>query len=207
MILKGWKEMSESKKDAITARLGMWLFLFSELLLFGGLFILYATAMRRYPNEFHLAAEEMNLFFGGTNTIILLTSSLLVALSLIALKEGRKDRAMWMLVGTIILACVFIGIKYLEWTEKIHHGLYPNASELLARPRGEIFFFNLYYLITGLHGLHVTIGAIIFTIILIMIRKDRIQADEPVILENCGLYWHLVDIIWIFIFPLFYLIT
>jgi len=207
MILKGWKEMSESKKDAVTARLGMWLFLFSELLLFGGLFILYATAMRRYPNEFHLAAEEMNLFFGGTNTIILLTSSLLVALSLIALKQGRKDRAMWMLVGTIILACIFIGIKYLEWTEKIHHGLYPNASELLARPRGEIFFFNLYYLITGLHGLHVTIGAIIFTIILIMISKDRIQADDPVILENCGLYWHLVDIIWIFIFPLFYLIT
>ena len=185
----------------------MWLFLFSEMLLFGGLFLLYGAAMRRYPREFHIAAGEMSTLFGGMNTAILLSSSLSMALSVAALKKKEKARSMWFLLGTILLACAFLSNKYLEWTEKIHHGFYPNAPELLALSKGEILFFDLYYIMTGLHGLHVAVGAALFIVVWFLIRGDRIHSGKPAFLENCGLYWHLVDIIWIYLFPLFYLIT
>ena len=199
--------MSEGKKDATTARLGMWLFLLSELLLFGGLFLLFAVGLRRYPGDFHGGAQEMNTFFGGLNTGVLLTSSLSMALAVSALKKGAKARSLGLLLCTMLLACVFLGNKYLEWGEKIHHGTYPNAPQLLARSKGEILFFNLYYIMTGLHGLHVAVGAVVIGAAWFLIRAGRIHSSEPVVLENCGLYWHLVDIIWIYLFPLFYLIT
>jgi cytochrome c oxidase subunit 3 len=185
----------------------MWLFLFSEVLLFGGLFLLYAVGLRRYPAEFHGGAQEMNVFFGGLNTGVLLTSSLSMALAVAALKKGAKGRASGLLLCTLVLACAFLVNKYLEWGEKIHHGLFPNAPGFLGRPQGEMLFFNLYYIMTGLHGLHVAIGAVVIGTAWFMIRAGRIHQEDPVILENCGLYWHLVDVIWIYLFPLFYLIT
>jgi len=197
----------EEKKDHLTGRLGMWLFLFSELLLFGGLFILYGVARRRFPLEFHGAAAEMNTLFGVLNTGVLITSSLFVALAVAALKKRAKTRALWYTACTVFLAVTFLCVKVVEWSEKIHHGLYPNAAELLARPRGEILFFNLYYIMTGLHGVHVAVGVALLTVVWLMIRKDRIHGGNPAVLENSGLYWHLVDIIWIYLFPLFYLIT
>lgn len=199
--------MSEAVKDPIAGRLGMWLFLFSELLLFGALFLLYGVALRRYPQEFHAAAGEMSTLFGGANTAILITSSLCMALAVSALKQSSKAATLGFLICTILLALAFLGVKALEWSEKIHHGIYPNAPELLARPGGEVLFFNLYYITTGLHGVHVAIGAAVLAAVWVLIRKDHIHGGEPAILENCGLYWHLVDIIWIFLFPLFYLIT
>ena len=207
MTSREFNAVSEKRNDPVTARLGMWLFLCSELLLFGALFLLYGVALRRYPREFHLAAMEMNILFGGVNTGILITSSLCMALAVAALKRRAKVRSLAFLAGTILLAIAFLGVKALEWSEKINHGIYPNAPGLLARPGGEVFYFNLYYLMTGLHGVHVAIGAVVFGVVWILIRKDRIHGGEPVILENCGLYWHLVDIIWIYLFPLFYLIT
>jgi cytochrome c oxidase subunit 3 len=185
----------------------MWIFLFSELLLFGGLFILYGAARKRFPLEFHEGAAEMNTLFGILNTGVLITSSLCVALAVAGLKQRAKTRALWHTGCTVFLAATFLCLKGVEWNEKIHHGLYPNAAELLARPRGEILFFNLYYIMTGLHGVHVAVGAALLTAVWVLIGKDRIHAGKPVVLENCGLYWHLVDIIWIYLFPLFYLIT
>jgi cytochrome c oxidase subunit 3 len=207
MISREFNAVSEKRNDPLTARLGMWIFLCSELLLFGALFILYGVALRRYPREFHLAAMEMNIFFGGANTGILITSSLCVALSVAALKRRAKVRSLAFLAGAILMAIAFLGVKAVEWSEKINHGIYPNAPELLARPGGEVFYFNLYYLMTGLHGVHVAVGVVALGIVWILIHNDRIHGGEPVILENCGLYWHLVDIIWIYLFPLFYLIT
>jgi cytochrome c oxidase subunit III len=199
--------MSEGKRDSAVARLGMWLFLFSELILFGGLFLLYLTSLRRFRPDFHEAAKEMSLFYGGINTAILITSSLFVALAVEAMKRGEKRRSMWLLAGTIIFACVFLFNKYLEWSEKIHHGLFPNSPEMMSLPGGRIFFFDLYYVMTGLHGLHVLVGVGLFGVVLYKIHKDSINSGRPAILENCGLYWHMVDIIWIYLFPVFYLIT
>jgi cytochrome c oxidase subunit 3 len=185
----------------------MWLFLYSEVLLFGGLFLLYAVGLRRYPAEFHAGAREMNVFFGGLNTGLLLTSSLSMALAVAAVKKDARSRALRLLLCTLILACTFLVNKYLEWGEKIRHGLFPNAPGLLERSPGEMLFFNLYSIMTGLHGLHVAVGAAVIGAAWFMIRAGRIHGEDPVILENCGLYWHLVDVIWIYLFPLFYLIT
>jgi cytochrome c oxidase subunit III len=199
--------MSEEKRDPETARLGMWLFLLSELILFGGLFLLYLTALRRYHQDFHEAAKEMSLFFGGINTAVLITSSLFAALSVAAMKRGEKRRSVWLLAGTIFLGCAFLFNKYLEWSEKIHHGLFPNSPDMKLLPDGRVFFFDLYYVMTGLHGLHVAVGIGVFSVVLCKIYKGSVNPGRPVILENSGLYWHLVDVVWIYLFPVFYLIT
>ena len=108
---------------------------------------------------------------------------------------------------TILLGLFFMVNKYFEWTEKFHHGIYPGSEELLAKNSGEILFFGLYYMMTGLHGIHVLVGMILIAIMAVATKRDLINHSNYVRLENIGLYWHLVDIIWIFLFPLFYLIT
>jgi cytochrome c oxidase subunit 3 len=193
-------------KDYIGAKFGMWLFLFTEVLLFGGLFLLYAVYLARYPQEFISAGSELNVWFGGGNTMVLLTSSLFVAISITALRRGSKTLCLRLLSGTIACAAIFMINKYFEWSAKIHHGIYPGSAHLKEMQPGEMVFFNLYYLTTGLHGLHVIIGALILVWAMILIKNDKVTADDWVILENAGLYWHLVDLIWIFVFPLYYLI-
>ncbi len=196
-----------TNKDYIGAKIGMWLFLFTEILLFGGLFVLYSVYLHRYPEEFHLAGSELNVYFGTANTLVLLTSSFSMALSITALQKGNKKLCMILLTVTMILACVFLVNKYFEWAAKIHHGIYPDSPTLLERPKGEIIFFGLYYTMTGLHGLHVLIGALIIFVVLILVAKNRVTSSDFVAVENTGLYWHLVDMIWIYLFPLFYLVV
>lgn len=193
-------------KDYTGAKFGMWLFLFTEVLLFGGLFILYAVYLSRYPKEFLTAGKELNVWFGGGNTLVLLTSSLFVAVSITALRQGAKKLCLGLLIATISCAVIFLINKYFEWSAKIHHGIYPGSSHLKEMLPGEIVFFNLYYLTTGLHGIHVAVGALILSWAAVLVKRDRINANDWVILENAALYWHLVDLIWIFIFPLYYLI-
>ncbi|HJV33877.1 cytochrome c oxidase subunit 3 family protein [Geomonas sp.] len=193
-------------KDNVGAKLGMWLFLFTELLLFGGLFILYAVYLNRYPHEFAAGGHELNVVFGATNTVVLLTSSLLAAMSVTAIKQGEKRNAILLLLGTIGCALIFLGIKYLEWSAKIGHGIYPGSPKLGAGPPGESVFFSMYYLTTGLHGLHVIVGGVLLGWITTKIKSGAINAHDNVTVENGTLYWHLVDLIWIFIFPLYYLI-
>lgn len=194
-------------QDHAGSRFGMWIFLLSELLLFGALFLMYGFYASRYPGEFSHAAKSLSVIHGTTNTVVLLTSSLLVALAVIRLKSGAARNAIWNLSGALLLALTFLGIKAVEWGAKFHHGIYPGAPELLARPKGEIVFFNLYYVITGLHAIHVIIGATVLAIVALMIHRGRVTAGEPTTLENSGLYWHLVDVIWIYVFPLFYLVV
>lgn len=193
-------------QDYTGAKFGMWLFLFTEVLLFGGLFILYAVYLARYPQEFISAGAELDVRFGGANTLVLLTSSLFVAFSITALRTGRVRLTLGLLGGTIICAALFMVNKYFEWSAKIQHGIYPGSDHLKELLPGEMVFFNLYYLTTGLHGIHVVIGALILGWAMILIQTGRVNAGDWVILENAGLYWHLVDLIWIFIFPLYYLI-
>jgi len=192
-------------KDPEAAKIGMWLFLATEMLLFGGLFILYATYRGRYTGDFHRGGQELDAVIGVTNTIILLTSSLTMAMSLTALGRGKKALALALIAITVVLGGAFLTNKFFEWSTKIHHGIYPSSPELLSRPRGEVMFFGLYFAMTGLHGLHVLAGAGVLTVMAILVARDRITAADPVLLVNAGLYWHLVDVIWIFLLPLFYL--
>lgn len=193
-------------RDDVGSRMGMWLFLFTELILFGGLFIVYAVYRFNFPTEFMLASQELNTFIGTINTIILLTSSLTAAMSITSIREGKRNLTLLFVGATILLGLVFLINKYFEWGHKFEIGLYPGAPELLARPSGEILYFGLYYTMTGLHALHVIIGMTLLAVLFGWIRNGRIQAESYVRLEAGALYWHLVDIIWIFLFPLFYLI-
>jgi cytochrome c oxidase subunit III len=194
-------------RDDVGARMGMWLFLFTELLLFGGMFFLYSVYRFMHQEAFHIAAKELDNIVGTFNTIILLTSSLTMALSITAIQKNNKRLSIFFQVLTILMGLGFMVNKYFEWMTKIHHGVFPGGEELLNRGAGEILFFGLYYVMTGLHGLHVLIGMGIIGTMTWFTKRNIINQESNVKLEAAGLYWHLVDIIWIFLFPLFYLIT
>ncbi|UZP68227.1 cytochrome c oxidase subunit 3 [Desulfovibrio mangrovi] len=194
-------------KDYTGAKLGMWLFLFTEVLLFGGLFLLYAAYLHKFPSEFHLAGKELNVVLGATNTVVLISSSWFMAMSISALQQGSVDQSKKFLLLTLAMALTFLVIKYFEWSAKIEHGIFPDSPELLARPAGEVVFFGLYYLMTGLHGLHVILGGGLLSFAYFLIVQGKVTPQDFVFLENSGLYWHLVDLVWIFLFPLFYLIA
>jgi cytochrome c oxidase subunit 3 len=193
-------------KDYAGAKLGMWLFLFTEILLFGGLFLLYATYLARYPQQFGAAGKEMHLLFGTANTVILITSSLLAAMAVTAIQRGERRTTLLLLGGTVICAVVFLVNKFFEWSDEIGRGFYPNSPLFATAPTGESVYFSLYYLTTGLHGLHVLAGATLLSVVALRVRRGTIHSGDYVLLENGALYWHLVDLIWIFIFPLYYLI-
>jgi len=198
--------VSEEVRDDSGAKLGMWLFILSELLLFGGMFILYSVYRYKNPADFHHASRELEVLLGTFNTIILLTSSLSVAASISAIQRGQRHLSMILLMVTIALGLFFLANKGFEWGTKIEHSIYPNSPTLLARAKGEVLFFGLYYVMTGLHGFHVLVGVCVLSVMLIWVAKEKINRTRFVPLENSGLYWHLVDIIWIFLYPLFYLI-
>jgi len=194
-------------RDYTGAKLGMWLFLFTEVLLFGGLFPVYSVYRSMYALDFHEAAKGLSTVLGTVNTVILLTSSLTMALAITALQRGNARRSIWLQAATVALGLAFLVNKYFEWSGHIHEGLYPNADELLSRSHGQVLFYGLYYVMTGLHGLHVVAGLVLIGIMLILTVRQRITESDHGKLENAGLYWHLVDLIWIYLFPLFYLIT
>jgi len=194
-------------RDDEGSRMGMWLFLFTELILFGGLFFVYSVYRYLHQQDFHVAAKSMNVFIGTANTLILLTSSLTIVLSIVAMQNRKKILSLLLQGITVIFGLLFLVNKYFEWSTEIGHGNYPGSPELLSQSSGHILFFGLYYVMTGLHGLHVIIGMVIIMFMIRFTMKDIITPDSYVKLEAAGLYWHLVDIIWIFLFPLFYLIT
>lgn len=199
-------ETHQAHRDDEGAKLGMWIFLFTELMLFGGLFLLYMGYRFLNQEAFVVAASELDVAVGTLNTIILLTSSLTMALSIAALQKGNKTLSLVFLGSTLFLALLFLVNKFFEWSEKFSHGIYPGSSELADKGNGEILFFGLYYVMTGLHGIHVIIGMIIMSFMAVFVIRGSVTRDNYVKLENCGLYWHLVDLIWIFLFPLFYLL-
>ena len=198
---------AEHHRDDKGAKMGMWLFLLTELLLFTGLFLMYSVYRYLNTADFHRAGLETHTLFGTVNTMVLLTSSLTMVLSIAAIQRGRKWLSVSFLSSTILLGLAFLIVKLFEWSLEIKEGLYPGSAILLNKPNGEILFFGLYYTMTGLHGLHVIAGMIVLIFMLVFILRDKITKDDYVKLENAGLYWHLVDIIWIFLFPLFYLIN
>ncbi|MGE5313480.1 MAG: cytochrome c oxidase subunit 3 family protein [Acidobacteriota bacterium] len=193
-------------RDDEGSRMGMWLFLFTELILFGGMFIIYSVYRFSHQAEFHLAAQELNTSIGLINTIILLTSSMTMAMSITAIQKDNKLLSMALLSVTLILAFAFLVNKFFEWSVKFEHGLIPGSKEMMNLPPGEVLYFGLYFVMTGLHALHVIIGMGILAVNLGFLKRNIVTAQSNVKLETAGLYWHLVDLIWIFLFPLFYLL-
>ncbi|HMK49257.1 MAG TPA: cytochrome c oxidase subunit 3 [Thermodesulfovibrionales bacterium] len=193
--------------DETGKKIGMWFFLFTELLFFGGMFLLYSVYRYRYPADFHAAAKGENLVIGSINTAILLTSSLSIALSISAVRKGNRKLSALLQLITIISGLVFLVNKYFEWTEKIFRGFYPNSPVMMEQNKGVILFYSLYYVMTGIHGLHVLIGIAVISFMVAFTLRGAIVPENFAKLENTGLYWHFVDIVWIYLFPLFYLIT
>lgn len=193
-------------RDDFGSKMGMWLFLFTEILLFGGLFLLYAGYRFIHPDGFAAAAAELDMLMGAVNTVILLTSSLTVVLAIVALQKNKKRLSLFFLWVTVFFGLLFLVNKYFEWGAKFHHGIYPKGPALAEMSEGEVLYFGLYYVMTGLHGLHIVVGLGFIAYVMWQIKKDVITSTNFQKLENSGLYWHLVDIIWIFLFPLLYLI-
>lgn len=193
--------------DRDTGKLGMWIFLFTELFLFGGLFLVYAVFRVTHSEDFHTAARELNTFIGTLNTVLLLVSSMTVAMALTAIQKKQKNLALFLVLVTLLLAALFILNKYFEWSHKFHFKIFPGSEVLKNMGHGELLFFGLYYMMTGLHALHVLVGMVLLSINVFRIKTDMVRSDHFLFLENSALYWHLVDLIWIFLFPLLYLIT
>lgn len=197
---------SGHNRDDISSKMGMWLFLFTEVLLFGGLFLVYMVYRFMYHDDFLAASLDLNVLIGTINTIVLLTSSMTVAMSITAMQKGNirlSKRLIWL---TILAALIFLVNKYFEWTAKFEHGLFPGMEHYGELPNGERLFFFLYFFMTGLHALHVIVGGIFLMFVIRAIQRQKVRQDKYMLLENSGLYWHLVDLIWIYLFPLFYLI-
>jgi cytochrome c oxidase subunit III len=193
--------------DRETGKLGMWIFLFTELFLFGGLFLVYAVFRAKYSADFHSAARELNAFIGTMNTVFLLISSMTAAMSLTAIQKNQPKLAVSLIAVTLFLAALFMVNKYFEWSHKFELNLVPNSEVLKNLPQGELLFFGLYFMMTGLHAIHVIVGMVLLSINIFKIRSGKVNKTNFLLLENSALYWHLVDLIWIFLFPLLYLIT
>lgn len=197
------------EKQDYAARLGMWLFLGTEVLLFAGLFLGYTVYRHFYHETFHHCSRALNITLGTTNTIVLITSSLTVALALWAVKVGKRNLAIGLLAFTILCAFGFLGIKYLEYAHKFEVGELPgkwfHAEELMQFPAANMYF-TIYFLTTGLHAFHVIVGMSVLIWVMKGIIKGRYRPDYYVPVELGALYWHLVDLVWIFLFPLLYLI-
>jgi cytochrome c oxidase subunit 3 len=178
-----------------SAKLGIWTFLATEVLLFGALFTAYTVFRLKFPEMFHAEHEKLNRVLGAVNTVVLITSSLTVALGIDAVKRGRVRALQGYFAATILLAGVFLAVKYVEYSEKFHHGLFPRTN----------IFFSLYYVMTGIHGIHVIAGMAVMAYILAAARRGRYSGAYYTPVEMAGLYWHFVDLVWIYLFPLLYL--
>ena len=196
------------EKQQHAARLGMWLFLATEVLLFAALFAAYAVYRYLFTPEFAVASRDLATWIGLVNTIVLVTSSFTVAMGLERATRG-DGRGTRLLFGvSVLLALVFLGFKYVEYAHHFHAGELPGRFYTAGHVQGPgaPIFFALYFLITGLHGIHVVVGMTILAIIGWRAGRGAFTAEYHVPVELAGLYWHLVDLIWIFVFPLIYLI-
>jgi len=225
----------EQQREAGT--LGMWLFLVTEIMFFGGMFLAYALFRSKYPDQFAMGSHELDIVLGGVNTAVLIGSSLTMALAVWAAQVGRKKALMGFLALTMILGTAFLGIKVVEYKAKFDHHLFPGTSfhyephhggetastaaaapaaasdPRMQLPAGELdenrsvqLFFVIYFALTGVHALHMIIGLVALGLLLYWSARDQYSPEWHPHIELTGLYWHFVDIAWIFIFPLLYLI-
>jgi cytochrome c oxidase subunit 3 len=204
-------QFDDPAQQKLSATLGMWAFLATEVMFFGGMFAAYAVYRFWYPHAWAEASRELDLLLGTVNTAVLLTSSLTMALAVDAARHGTRQQISRWLVVTIVLGLVFVGIKAYEyhhkWVEHFVPGRYFQWHEGDVRTAGAAeLFFSFYFAMTGLHAFHMLIGFGVLGYILRRARRGDFSPDYYTPVEMSGLYWHFVDIVWVFLFPLLYLI-
>ncbi|MEO6213203.1 MAG: cytochrome c oxidase subunit 3 family protein [Vicinamibacterales bacterium] len=196
-------------QQAEASTLGMWVFLVTEIMFFGGLFLAYVVYRYQSPMAFQEASAHLDVRLGAFNTAVLIFSSLTMAFAVRSAQTGEKPRTqiVW-IVLTMILGMVFLVVKYFEYADKFIHHTVPGPNFVWdgQYPAGAEIFYSLYFCMTGLHALHMVIGLGIMTWLAIMAGRRQFNADYYTPVEVSGLYWHFVDIVWIFLFPLLYLI-
>lgn len=184
--------------------LGMWLFLSTEAIFFGGLLLCYSVYRWAYAASFAEASNHLNVTVGTINTVVLISSSLTMALAVYGAQTGRRWLLTLLLLATLALGLVFLGLKFYEYAEKAHAHLIPGAG-FAATGRGIQLFYWLYFGLTGLHALHMVIGVGVLLWLAVQAARGRYSPEHHSTVENAGLYWHFVDIVWIFLYPLLYL--
>ena len=201
-------QFDDARQQREAATIGMWLFIATEILFFGGMFLGYTAYRFKYAQAFAEASKHTLIAFGGTNTAVLLLSSTVMAFAVRAASQNRRRLVTTLLLMTASLGALFLVIKGFEYTREIHEGLLPGPNfhiDTAEAKHAELFFY-IYWLMTGVHALHVTIGVVLITLFAFRawIRNAFENHDAPV--ELLGLYWHFVDIVWVFLFPLIYMI-
>lgn len=203
-------ESMQQQKSAAT--LGMWVFIAQEIMFFGGLFLTYTVYRNLYPAAFVEGSHHLDLALGGFNTVVLILSSLTMALAVHAAQQSRTKQIVQFLSATLLLGLVFVVVKYFEYGAKFEHGLVPGAhfnahGDIPADIANQVeIFFGIYFAMTGMHALHMVIGFGLLVWLIISSVRGRFSSAYYTPVEMVGLYWHFVDIIWIFLFPLLYLI-
>ena len=220
-------ENMEQQREAGT--LGMWVFLVTEIMFFGGMFLAYTLYRYKYPGAFAAASNHLDIKLGGINTVVLIVSSFTMAMAVFSTQVGKRRASIIYLIVTMVLGLGFLGIKAVEYKEKYRDSLIPGQlipgrpfnpevakhgdtdPKKLHLPEGtsvrnvEMFYW-IYFAMTGMHALHMIIGEGIMTVILIMAWRRKFSPEYHAPVEITGLYWHFVDIVWIFLFPLLYLL-
>jgi len=186
--------------------LGMWVFLVTEVMFFGGMFMAYMLYRSMYPDAWLAGSNELNEILGGVNTLVLIVSSLTMALAVRAAQVGARMAQIANLILTIVFGTIFLVVKYFEYAAKFEHHLVPGANFDPTREPAQQLFFSLYFMLTGIHALHMVVGIVLLFIILRMAWQNKFNAEYFAPVEVTGLYWHFVDLVWIFLFPLLYLI-
>jgi cytochrome c oxidase subunit 3 len=231
-----FKTLDQQKE---TATLGMWIFLVTEILFFGGLFLAYTINRHAFSTAFGVGGNMLDLTLGAANTVVLILSSLTMAMAVWSATTSKKQLVTIFLILTLVLGCVFLGVKVVEYKQKFDHHLIPGngfditycarnpsacglSGQALESEKNEIeeglrvdpdlnahsqLYFSLYFGMTGLHAFHMIIGAGLLLWLILQSRKGRFDANYNTPVENIGLYWHFVDIVWIYLFPLLYLIN
>jgi cytochrome c oxidase subunit 3 len=191
------------------SKIGMWLFLVTEVLMFGGLFVGYGIMHAKHPAAFLAAHHHLNRMMGAVNTVVLLTSSFTMVMAVWAAQTSRKKLLILFLVLTLLCAGAFLGVKFFEYQHKFEEGLLPGNfyTHQGDTVPGQFMFFSFYFMMTGLHGFHVVGGMCVITWLLFRAIRGDFSASYYGPVDMVGLYWHLVDLIWIYLFPLMYLIS
>ncbi len=195
-----------AQKEA--SALGMWIFLVTEVLFFGGMFTAYVIYRAQYTRAFEGASNLLDLKLGAFNTVVLILSSLTMALAVWAGQKGRRNLIIAYLSATILLGGVFLGVKAIEYTQKFTHHEVPGPHFIVPEglPRQSEMFFSLYFCMTGLHALHMVIGIGLLLWLILRARRGEFTPEYNTPVDMVGLYWHFVDIVWIYLFPLLYLL-
>jgi cytochrome c oxidase subunit 3 len=202
------EQFDDVEQQRSAAQLGMWIFIATEVLFFGGLFLSYTVYRFTYGQVFVETSRKLDVVLGGSNTAVLLISSVVMAFAVRAAKLDQRRMLTWLLIGTALLGCVFMSIKGIEYYNDYLDHLVPGRRFEWhgADPGNAELFFWIYFAMTGLHAIHVTVGIGIMLVLALLARLGKFSRGNHNTVEIAGLYWHFVDIVWVFLFPLLYLV-